>query len=118
MELQLRLGPLLEIGLNTLFEEVLLVPVMSVVVVPLVIVPLVVVLVTGLVVLGLVVPVPRLGLSRLIVLGRVAVRGFVVLGRLRVTGGGRRGFTALGVVVPVVACKSTRRPFSIGSMSP
>jgi hypothetical protein len=79
--------------------------------------PVVTVVVTVLVVLlVLVVAVPRLRLGLgLLVLGRLTVRrlrlGLVVLRRLtvrrlRVTRGSSGGFTALGVVVPVVAYRA------------
>jgi len=78
------LGPELHIGLNTLLDQSLLV--------------VLVVLVLG----------------RFVVLGRVrlvVLRRLVILGRVRlgVSRRSRGGFTALGVVVPVVTCDVTVR---------
>jgi hypothetical protein len=94
------LSPQLDGSLNTLLSGPLL-PVMTVVVTVLVVLLVLVVAMSGL----------RLGLG-LLVLGRLTVRrlglGLVVLRRLtvrrlRVAGRSSGGFTALGVVVPVVA---------------
>jgi hypothetical protein len=79
------LSPQLDGSLNTLLSGPLL-PVMTVVVTVLVVLLVLVVAMSGL----------RLGLG-LLVLGRLTVR------RLRVAGRSSGGFTALGVVVPVVA---------------
>jgi hypothetical protein len=95
----LLLSPQLDGSLNTLLNGPL--PVMTVVVTVLVVLLVLVVALSRL----------RLGLG-LLVLGTLTVRrlrlGLVVLRRLtvrrlRVTGGSGGGFTALGVVVPVVA---------------
>lgn len=98
------LSPQLDSSLNTLLNGPL--PVMSVVVTVLVVLLVLVVTVSrlrlglGLLVFGRL-TVRRLGLG-LVILGRLAVR------RLRVTGGSGGGFTALGVVVPVVAYTSNQ----------
>jgi hypothetical protein len=98
----LLLSPQLDGGLNTLLDGPL--PVMTVVVTVLVVRLVLVVAVSRL----------RLGLG-LLVLGRLTVRrlrlGLVILRRLtvrrlRVTRGSSGGFTALGVVVPVVAYRA------------